>query len=113
MSDKSRGEEQLEALRARPQAPRVFVSYSHESTAHKNWVLRLASDLRKQGVDAILDVWDLKPGDDVARFMEHLASVDRVVIVCSEDYARKSVRAKEVLVTKRCWLRLRFFKIGG
>ncbi len=94
MSDKSRGEEQLEALRARPQAPTVFVSYSHESADHKNWVLRLASDLRKQGVDAILDVWDLKPGDDVARFMEHLASVDLVVIVCSEDYARKSAAGK-------------------
>lgn len=94
MSEKSRGEEQLEALRARSQAPRVFVSYSHESADHKNWVLRLASDLRKLGIDAILDVWDLKPGDDVARFMEHLASVDRVVIVCSEDYARKAAVGK-------------------
>jgi hypothetical protein len=94
MSDKSRGEEQLESLRAPPHAPKVFVSYAHESAEHKNWVLRLAGDLRKHGVDAILDVWDLKPGDDVARFMEHLASVDRVVIVCSEDYARKAAAGK-------------------
>lgn len=94
MSDKSRGKEQLEALRANTQAPKVFVSYSHESNDHKNWVLRLASDLRKQGVDAILDVWDLKPGDDVARFMEHLASVDRVVIVCSEQYTQKATVGK-------------------
>ncbi|MBI3374797.1 MAG: toll/interleukin-1 receptor domain-containing protein [Betaproteobacteria bacterium] len=70
------------------------MSYSHESAEHKNWVLGLAADLRKRGVDAILDVWDLKLGDDVARFMEHLASVDRVVIVCSEDYARKAVVGK-------------------
>jgi len=94
MSDKSRGEEQLVALRSPSQAPRVFVSYSHESADHKNWVLRLASDLRRHGVDAILDAWDLKPGDDVARFMEHLASVDRVVIVCSEEYARKAAEGK-------------------
>ena len=94
MNEKSRGKEQLETLRARSQAPRVFVSYSHESADHKNWILRLASDLRKQGIDAILDVWDLKPGDDVARFMEHLASVDRVVIVCSEHYARKAEAGK-------------------
>ena len=80
MGDKSSGKDHLEALRAGPQAPKVFISYSHESADHKNWVLRLASDLRRQGVDSILDVWDLKPGDDVARFMEHLASVDRVVI---------------------------------
>lgn len=94
MSDKQRGKEQLEALRAHSQAPRVFISYSHESNEHKNWVLRLASDLRNHGVDAVLDVWDLKPGDDVARFMEHLASVDRVVIVCSEQYAQKAVVGK-------------------
>jgi len=94
MSDKSRAEEQLKALRTPPQAPRVFVSYSHGSADHKNWVLRLAGDLRKMGVDAILDVWDLKPGGDVAKFMEHLASVDRVVIVCSEAYTRKAEAGK-------------------
>lgn len=94
MSEKSRGKEQLEALRASPQAPRVFISYSHESSEHKNWVLGLASNLREKGVDAVLDAWDLKPGDDVARFMEHLASVDRVVIVCSEHYARKAAEGK-------------------
>jgi hypothetical protein len=94
MSEKSRGKEQLEALRASPQAPRVFISYSHESPEHKNWVLGLASSLREKGIDAVLDVWDLKPGDDVARFMEHLASVDRVVIVCSEHYVRKAAEGK-------------------
>jgi len=94
MSEKSRGKEQLEALRASQPAPRVFISYSHESPEHKNWVLGLARNLRENGVDAILDVWDLKPGDDVARFMEHLASVDRVVIVCSEHYARKAAEGK-------------------
>jgi len=94
MNDKSRGEEQLKTLRAHSQAPRVFISYSHESAEQKNWVLRLASDLRKHGIDAVLDVWDLKPGDDVTRFMEHLASVDRVVIVCSAIYAQKAEMGK-------------------
>lgn len=94
MTDSSRGKRELEAMRAQGRAPKVFVSYSHESARHKNWVLRLASDLRKRGVDAILDLWDLKPGQDVATFMEHLASVDRVVIVCSEGYARKAAAGK-------------------
>jgi hypothetical protein len=93
MSDKS-GKEQLKALRVRAQAPKVFISYSHESDEHKKWVLHLASELRNKGVDAVLDVWDLKPGEDVARFMEHLASVDRVVIVCSEQYAQKAAVGK-------------------
>ena len=94
MTDKNRGEQQLENLRTARAAPKVFISYSHESVEHKNWVLRLASDLRKLGVDAILDLWDVKPGHDIARFMEHLASVDRVVIVCSEGYAQKAAAGK-------------------
>jgi TIR domain-containing protein len=95
MSEKSRGKEQLEALRAGSQAPKIFISYSHDSSEHKNWVLNLASSLRENGIDAILDVWDLKIGDDVARFMEqHLASSDRVIIVCSEHYAQKAEEGK-------------------
>jgi hypothetical protein len=94
MNEKNPRQEQVEDLRSPRPTPRVFVSYSHESADHKNWVLRLASDLRRQGIDAILDVWDLKPGEDVTRFMEHLASVDRVVIVCSEEYARKAAAGK-------------------
>jgi hypothetical protein len=90
MNEKSRGAKRLEELRARASAPRVFISYSHDSADHRSWVLRLATDLRGHGIDAILDVWDLKPGEDVARFMEHLASVDRVVLVCSEQYAKKA-----------------------
>ena len=35
-------------------APRVFVSYTHESKENKAWVLKLATDLRKYGVDVIL-----------------------------------------------------------
>ncbi len=94
MNDKSVGKEQLEALRELPHAPSVFISYSHDSAEHKNWVLRLATQLRKNGLDAVLDVWDLKPGDDVAKFMEHLTTVDRVVIVCSECYASKAAEGK-------------------
>ncbi len=50
-------------------APSVFISYSHDSTEHKSWVLQLATDLRGAGVDATLDQWDLVPGQDVATFM--------------------------------------------
>lgn len=27
--------------------PKVFISYSHDSDTHKNWVLKLATDLRQ------------------------------------------------------------------
>ncbi len=71
--------------------PKVFVSYSHDSQAHKKWVLELATRLRKVGVDAALDQWDLGPGDDIPLFMErNLASADRVIMVCTENYVDKA-----------------------
>jgi len=71
--------------------PRVFVSYSHDSQAHKKWVLELATRLRKVGVDAALDQWDLGPGDDIPHFMErNLVSADRVIMVCTEKYVEKA-----------------------
>lgn len=70
--------------------PSVFLSYSHDSTAHKDWVRRLAEDLRHQGVDARLDQWDLRPGADLVAFMaEEIRRADRVLLVCSGTYVRK------------------------
>ena len=50
--------------------PKVFVSYSHDNEEHKEWVLQLAIRLRSNGVDIILDRWNLKLGSDLAAFME-------------------------------------------
>ncbi|OWU65634.1 MAG: hypothetical protein CBB60_003665 [Armatimonadetes bacterium Cent15-Ar3] len=72
-------------------APSVFISYSHDSDAHKAWVLRLATDLRERGVDASLDQWELVPGQDVAAFMQKgILEADRVLLVCSSAYVTKS-----------------------
>ena len=54
--------------------PRVFISYSHDSASHKEWVLNFATTLRNRGIDAVLDQWDLKPGDDCKK-REHLNTV--------------------------------------
>jgi hypothetical protein len=71
--------------------PKVFISYSHDSQEHKKWVLDFATRLRNVGVDAILDQWDLGPGDDIPHFMErNLASADRVVMICTENYVEKA-----------------------
>ena len=51
-------------------APLVFVSYSHDSDSHSDWVLQLATRLRSNGVDTILDRWNLQLGQDVAAFIE-------------------------------------------
>ena len=72
-------------------APKVFISYSHDSSAHKNWVLKLGSDLRAKGVDVVLDQWDLVPGQDVSMFMQRgISEADRVIMICSSDYVTKS-----------------------
>ncbi|MCL6396742.1 toll/interleukin-1 receptor domain-containing protein [Pectobacterium versatile] len=71
--------------------PKAFVSYSHDSLEHKKWVLDFATRLRNNGVDAILDQWDLKPGDDLPSFMERgLISADRVLMVCTDKYVEKA-----------------------
>lgn len=71
--------------------PKVFISYSHDSAAHKQWVLEFATTLRNRGVDAILDQWDLKPGDDLPEFMEkNLESADFAVMVCTKRYVTKA-----------------------
>ena len=71
--------------------PRVFISYSHDTPAHKEWVLSFATTLINRGVDAILDQWDLKPGDDLPHFMEtQLASCDYALMICTEIYVEKA-----------------------
>jgi hypothetical protein len=75
--------------------PRVFISYSHDSAEHKMWVLNLATTLRNRGIDAVLDQWDLTPGDDLPHFMEtELEKCDRAIIVCSETYVDKANAGK-------------------
>lgn len=70
---------------------KVFVSYSHDSPEHKRWVTDFSSNLVENGVDVILDQWDLGLGDDVPKFMEKsVSSSDRVLMICTESYVRKS-----------------------
>ena len=66
--------------------PKVFISYSHDSPEHKQWVSELAARLRRNGIDAILDQWDLGLGDDVTRFMERgIVNADRVLVICTDE----------------------------
>jgi hypothetical protein len=70
--------------------PKVFVSYSHDSEEHKKWALALATRLANNGVDVILDQWDLGPGHDLTAFMnDAVSSSDRVLLICSEQYVAK------------------------
>jgi hypothetical protein len=72
-------------------APRVFISYSHDSQEHKDWILQLATRLVANGVDVILDQWDLRLGSDLPLFMEKgLSEAQRVLAICSDNYVTKA-----------------------
>jgi hypothetical protein len=71
--------------------PKVFISYSHDSPDHKRWVAELATKLMNNGIDVILDQWELGLGDDVPKFMEKsVTEADRVLMICTEKYVHKA-----------------------
>jgi len=72
-------------------APKVFISYSHDTAQHKDWVRSLASALRTNGIDAVLDQWDLSPGQDMAAFMAGgIQTADRALLICTGPYVSKA-----------------------
>lgn len=71
--------------------PKVFISYSHDTPEHKRWVLEFATTIRERGVDAILDQWELRPGDDLPHFMEtYLDRAEYVLMICTNNYVEKA-----------------------
>jgi len=71
--------------------PKVFISYSWDSDAHKTWTKELATRLRADGVDVTLDQWGLVPGDQMPKFMKTaIRENSYVVIVCTPTYKLKS-----------------------
>jgi formylglycine-generating enzyme required for sulfatase activity len=73
----------------------VFLSYSHDSDAHKDWVRQLAARLRRGGVEVTLDQWQLRLGGDVVRFMDlGIREADRVLMVCTANYVAKAEERK-------------------
>jgi hypothetical protein len=63
-----------------------------------------AEELRTQGIDVVLDKWDLKPGYDANAFMETMVTdpnVAKVVLVWYQKYAEKSNKRSGGLAQKR------------
>ena len=71
--------------------PKVFISYSWESKEHSDWVKSLADKLLADGIEAIIDSYDVSPGDRLPKFMESsIRDSDYVIIICTEEYKRKA-----------------------
>ncbi|WP_020667457.1 toll/interleukin-1 receptor domain-containing protein [Amycolatopsis nigrescens] len=68
-------------------APRVFVSYAHESEEHKNQVLGFCRLLRRHGVDARLDQYDSgRRWDWYAWMTDQITRADFVIVIASPQY---------------------------
>ncbi|MDM5155343.1 toll/interleukin-1 receptor domain-containing protein [Bacillus sp. DX1.1] len=50
--------------------PKVFISYSWTSPDYKEKVNSLANRLMENGIEAVIDAWDLKPGNNMYAFMD-------------------------------------------
>ena len=73
--------------------PKLFISYCWSSPEHEDWVLRLGTELRENGVDVILDKWDLKEGNDANAFMEKMVAdeeIKKVILVIDEQYSDRN-----------------------
>ncbi|MER5262753.1 SAV_2336 N-terminal domain-related protein [Actinosynnema sp. NPDC002837] len=64
--------------------PRVYISYAYDTPEHVESVLRFATLLRQQGVDARLDLWASDRRRDWAAWaVEQITAADFVVVVAS------------------------------
>lgn len=72
--------------------PTVFISYSWDNQEHEDWVIKLATKLCDNGVNAILDKWDLGPlGKPLPHFMENsISKSQRVICIMTTNYKKKT-----------------------
>ena len=77
-------------LKGQMPAPKVFISFPMIPTP-QGLGARSASALRTSGIDAVLDQWDLSPGQDIAAFMAGgIRTADRVLLICTGPYVSKA-----------------------
>jgi hypothetical protein len=73
--------------------PKIFISYSWTTPKHEDWVINLAERLVSDGVDVLIDKWDLKEGHDKFNFMETMvrsSEIQKVLIVLDKKYSEKA-----------------------
>lgn len=69
---------------------KVFISYSHDSEAHRQLVLALATRLRGDGVDAWIDRYIVAPSEGWPRWMQtQIEKSDFLLLICTATYARR------------------------
>jgi hypothetical protein len=74
------------------EAPRVFITYAHDSPEHVDQVRHFATFLRTRiGLDVHLDKWyENRRIDWSAWAAEHLTSADFILVIASPEYRRRA-----------------------
>ena len=68
-------------------APKVFISYSHDTTAHEERLLELADKLNQTGIDCTIDQYYPAPSSGWPLWMEkQIIAADYVLLICTETY---------------------------
>ncbi|MDQ8432210.1 toll/interleukin-1 receptor domain-containing protein [Enterococcus faecium] len=78
--------------------PKIFISYSWDSTETQNKVYDLVEQLEEDGVEVIYDKKVLRFGDDMVFFMESIANdptIKKVLVICDESYTQKANSRKK------------------
>lgn len=71
--------------------PKIFISYSQDSPDHMAQVLKLADQLRTDGIDADIDQYESAPPQGWATWMERqISDADFILVVCTETYKRRA-----------------------
>ncbi len=73
--------------------PKVFISYAWGTEEYQEKVMSLCNQLVQDGIDVILDKWDMQEGNDTFAFMEQCVkdeSITNVLILLDSIYAKKA-----------------------
>lgn len=67
----------------------VFISYCHDDV-NETWIDNLAAILGQNGIETIVDIYDLRLGQDLNYYMEKIKKVDKVLMLLGKNYKEKA-----------------------
>ena len=58
---------------------------------HMDWIRGLSEKLQQNGIEVLLDQWDVHPGTDLPGYMEAaLRNANHVLLICTPTFADKT-----------------------
>jgi SEFIR domain/NB-ARC domain len=78
----------------KPDSPRVFISYSHDSKAHEDQVLELADRLRRDGINCNIDQYEQSPPEGWHNWTQNEIKKSKFVLVISTREYKNAFNSK-------------------